>query len=1029
MANPSEVGSYIRFALSQLPARNGHHEFEHICRYLTQQFICSNVLPATGPVSAGGDQGRDFETFRTYLREELGPHGAFLGLVSEGTIAFVCTIQADNLIAKLRQDIKKVCTSGHPVHEIHAFTLHSVPKGSRSKLQTETQESYDVHLEFHDAESISNLLARPEGFWIAEQFLSLPADLRPDVSEIEDELDAEYVERRCRWRDKGSPNPTFGDFIDLKTGLRNAVFNPKARSDLPFWLGILRDLLANPELPFHVQQRARYELVVATLRGTGTFRMVDDVARAYLDESLSEDQPIRLQDASALLSYTSTAVRMGLSSLTPTEILDWDDGLASRIQGLLTHAIPEHRAILLFTLGFLGIRPALTEADIQDSNDGLRVARDLARGPLDLTNVSVRSDLVLSNASRTLSAWSELMEIIEDTPLFPITRVADLLQLLVPLWSRQSEWRALLDKVDEAVGQRSGKHAVADRARFRAVKLLQAGRRIDALEEFHKVKIDWWSGETLRGSLLAMIFIADLYFQMRLPQASKSYALAVAYIAYTSDDEELADLVPAGLLMAAKADFLAGAWCSAAELYELGLTAQSEFVEDGLDSAQHPEVHDAILRLTFINSCARCVNSDLANMIGDLLDRIGARATVEEVIDDLETPDKGFWESLGGLVARPFSDLGDARYIRFAALGTEWTIVTDNDVNSARKAERFAAAAQVVLAALANDDLCLAQTQIIVRIENERRVQTSDAARIKSVPSNDGQEWGVRLTSVEPSNKDNFRDINVELSTMLTMILRETSLLPEADFSAILKRAFEKGLAHKLSSGVPYDQLAVSFAAAPEHAIQGSLYNAPWDCSEGSVEICDELRWQDGPGPTYSQGRAKQLLETRYKNLAQSLRITREILATSVEFRLTVKKLRDDGWLDWHILGAIANFVMNYRFPSDRFDLRSETVQKEMIAAMSDPENAATEPVPIGLLTPDALNDNRELAMMSLLVHWGLECHQVTPNVPALERLLACRYGYWDDDVQHDDPFPDLEKRESDDGLIVIKDVPSTESL
>ena len=107
MASPLEIEAQVRFALSQLPVQNAHHEFEHICRHLTQQFICSNVLPATGPVSAGGDQGRDFETFRSYLREELGQHGAFVGLVSEGTIAFVCTTQADDLLGKLRQDIRK----------------------------------------------------------------------------------------------------------------------------------------------------------------------------------------------------------------------------------------------------------------------------------------------------------------------------------------------------------------------------------------------------------------------------------------------------------------------------------------------------------------------------------------------------------------------------------------------------------------------------------------------------------------------------------------------------------------------------------------------------------------------------------------------------------------------------------------------------------------------------------------------------------------------------------------------------------
>ena len=78
MANPAGADGQIRFALTLLPDHIAHHEFEHICRYLSQQFICSNVLPAIGPVSAGGDQGRDFKTFRTYLREELGPHGAFL---------------------------------------------------------------------------------------------------------------------------------------------------------------------------------------------------------------------------------------------------------------------------------------------------------------------------------------------------------------------------------------------------------------------------------------------------------------------------------------------------------------------------------------------------------------------------------------------------------------------------------------------------------------------------------------------------------------------------------------------------------------------------------------------------------------------------------------------------------------------------------------------------------------------------------------------------------------------------------------
>ena len=83
---------------------------------------------------------------------------------------------------------------------------------------------------------------------------------------------------------------------------------------------------------------------------------------------------------------------------------------------------------------------------------------------------------MLADLSRTLSAWTELLDNLEETPLFPIESVADTLQLLVPLWSRQAEWRKLLDLADEVVGERSGKHILAARARDRAIRLLRAGR-------------------------------------------------------------------------------------------------------------------------------------------------------------------------------------------------------------------------------------------------------------------------------------------------------------------------------------------------------------------------------------------------------------------------------------------------------------------------------------------------------------------------------------------------------------------------
>ena len=1017
MASPSEVEAQVRFALSQLPVQNAHHEFEHICRHLTQQFVCTNVLPATGPVSAGGDQGRDFETFRTYLREELGPHGAFLGLVREGTIAFICTTQKDGLLAKLRQDIRKVCASGHPVHEIRSFTLESVPVGIRHQLENETRELYDVHIEFHDAESIANLLARPEGFWIAERFLSIPTEIRPQAVATDGDLSGEYTDRRRRWHKKGSPNPTLGDFIDLKAGLRETIYHESARGDFPYWLGLLRQLLSMPELPAHIQQRARYELVAVTVRVTRDLRSVDDVARAYLNESVNESEPARLDDASAILMYANNAVRTGVTSLTQTELVNWYEHLTNRIRELVINETPHRRASLLFTLGYLGIHPAVSEAEIQDLSVEASTPKlqDEDNAPPSLSDVSMPEGLPLADAALALSAWAELMDNLEETPLFPIQTLADILQLLVPLWSNLTEWRELLDLVDAAVVEREGRHAVAARARDRAIKLLRVERRLDALDEFHQAKIDWWSGDTVRGSLLAMILIARLYLELWLPHASKSYALAVAYIAATRGEEDLADLIPAGLLMAANADFAAGAWCGATELYQLGLVAQYELIEDGLDSEKHEQIEDVLMNLAYINACAGTVDADLASSIS-------TQEVFEGAIDVLDANDKDFWESFGDreLVARPFADLGELRYIRFSALGTDWTLVTTNDIDSGRAAERFASAAQVMLAALAREDMCLLQTRINVHVEYKVGAETPIEERVESLPSNEGREWVVQLGPVRNSNDAGSRESDIELLAMLTIILREASLLPDSDFSASLDRAFERGLRHKLSAGRPYDQLLAAFSADTGPKIQGFLYNTPWDCGDGTFRAPDELRWQDGPGPTYSREKANELLQTRYNNLAKGLRITAIKLASSEEFRTIVEELRTGGWLDWHILAAIFNIVMNYRFPVGRFNPDAGVTQQEMIEVAFNPESATAKPVPIGFFGSDAMNENRWLAMLSLLKHWGLECHQKTPDLPAIERLLADRYGYWDEDVPHDDPFPNPRNRESNGGLVVL---------
>ena len=1010
MANPAEVASQIRFALSQIPAHNAHHTFEEICRHLTRQFICSNVLPATGPVSAGGDQGRDFETFRTYLLNELGPSGGFLGLVSEGAIAFACTTQAEGVPGKIAADVETICAAGHPVHEIKAFSLSPVPVAARHQLQSKTQEAHGVHLEVFDAEAIAEMLARREGFWIAEQFLALPAEVGPS-QQLEDEgLSVWYVDLRSRWRAKQRPEPTLGDLVSLKPGLREATFRPEARPDLPFWIGLVRDLLADVELPALVKQRARYELVVATLRGMGDLRPVDDVARAYLDESLSESEPARIEDASILLMYAGAAARYGVTTITASERSKWHAALKERAESLMSGAAPNRRANLLFILGHLGLQPALTtEGTAHAPSEGLNMARwdrsmPSISGPIDSTDPGE----LFTDRDFTMSTWIELAGSLEQTPLFPVDRLSELLRILTPLLVDHPNWRELVDLVDDGVGRVSGRSAKADRARDRAMVLFRNNRLLDALEEFHRAKIDWWSGDTLRGSLLAMLMIARLYLELRLPAAAKAYSLAVATSALQGADDELVDLVPRGLFMAAHADFASGAWCEATDLYELALVAQSQFVADGLDSEQHESVQAADLHLTYISACARDIDPGLEARVAASASRVGVQEIISAVLESGRAPEKHAWASFGEdeLTGQPFSDLGDTRCIRFSALGTDWIVKSANGAESARIAERFAAAAQATLAELAREDLAVIPTHITIDVEPRSQAAQPPA---EQRASNDGRAWKVRLALAAIPGSADPRQIDRELLVLLTQILGDVSLLPQTEFMEIMERAFQQGLGHMLSPVRPYDELAA--AVIPDDAYaewRREDFNTPWDCLERSSRAHEALGRKDGPGPTFEIGRAEEMLQNRYSVFKRTLRRTLPALQRSAQFRGTVRSLRDAGWLDWHILTAVANVVMNYRFASTGQDPLEPGAREEMARSAFEPENESSQVAPPNIFTPDEMQTARQVAMLSLLRHWGLECHQPTPDFGGIERLLAARYGYWDHDVEHDDPFPEV---------------------
>ena len=1009
-ATNGQLVHQIRFSIDELGSTNGHHRFEDLCRQFARSAIAINILPSTGPVSAGGDRGRDFETFRTFIRTALGPHGGFVGATPDGArLAFICTLQKEGLVAKLRSDVEKIAASGPAVQMVYAFTGAALPKGHRDRLVDEVLAAHGFELEVIDGLALAEALATHERFWIAEEFLSIPANLRPAGPDPSLELPDWYVQDRERWRRRQRINPQMGELLDALDGLHHATFHRPSRGDLPFWTGLV-EALDRDGVPLAVRQRARYEFAASSIRGIGDMRPADAAALGFLRVAAeSETDPVRLGDAVNMLSYAGTAVSFGHSGLAAEQLAELQETLRARVRLMLeAQPPPTRRARLLDVLGRLAALPPATalqrvEATVPDS------AALIDQGKEEGIPPEAIASLPSADLGEAMRAWSELAGLLERTPLYPVEGWAEMLDLLRPLLQTQAGWTQIEHAVDEALARQRGGDAAAERARDRALALYEADRPLEALSELHRAVERWWSGDNLGPALHCMLGAADLYQELELPHAAKHYYLAVATGAHGSSDDELAVLVGHAFHQASKLDYRVGAWASAIEYGEVGLLAQSVLTDVEVNPWYSGDLSDLFLTFGMALRCARGFVPEMVPSIERVARRFGFLDALERGLEHAPAMSRAEWTEIADeqLRGRPYSDVGSTRTFHFHALGTQWTIKSSSEYRHARAAERLAAAAQVVLADLANEDLCLLPVELDIDV-----VATDDDAagpsRLK--PHEDEMwRWTVGLTALRPADAFDERDHFTETLSTLVSIISDVSLLPEPTTLRLVLEAFERGLGARLAAGRPFEELAGAVTER-RYAETPRAITPPFGVEGPTPRQHPQLRWRDDPGPTYSRKQADEMLARRYRAVGDAFRPTLTRLGDDPAFVSVRSQLHDRGWLDWHVMLAVANLVGNDRLAQAGLNfserLRAPEAQARAMELMQAPERPGDRPVPIEQFTAEALDDFRRGALISYARAWDLVLNgSGLVDIAPLERLLASRYRYWTDDVPHEDPF------------------------
>ena len=967
MKSFEEVKKHIKFLLSDLGSKNAHHTFEDVCRHFARQRIGINILPATGPVAKGGDQGRDFETFRTYLKENsTATTSYFTTNVINKTVAFGCTIQKDKLPAKIKGDIKKIVEQGTPIDGVYYFLSNDLNVSDRHKLQKWALETYKISLEIFDGEALSEQLSGKDLFWIAEELLGISSEVFPPIEDIE------YEKMKVKWKEKTPQFQNWSEFGEIKAAARRTLYDDDVKHDLQFWVDKLEKYF-QLDGSIVLKRKAAYEAVAVHIRGTRKLEGKEALVAAYF--SLGEfNNPVEAEDALVVWSYANTSTKLKTSKFNEDDLKKWKKSIDDYAEAELKKINPVAIQAVLYEL---------------------------------------KAQLFLHdfNIDKAFYWWLKLADLIEETPLFPLEDFSKILTVTVPVIGDHPKYEELINKVDSLLANRVGGFKVADASRDRGIAFYKQGKYIKAINELHKAKIDWFADETLRGSLLSMLLIADWYLELGLIYAAKYYGLAVAYMAARSRDD-LKSFLPRGLAMVARCEYGQGNWVGFLDMSELVFKTMTAFSPDLDDKTSKVTFDENVLHMANVVGISNAFSVEHGEFSLKRLKSMG----MDDWFSELIPTSLKSWSEMARkdlelklsqeLMGKPFSDVGEKRVVIWKQLGITWQVEWKNNLVETSKAEQFIAVLQILLADLSVQDLYLLPVKASVRLnflDQKKR-------EVKQAHTNSEYIWDITLTNSAPKGIKEIQEYNMETFGIASALIFELSLLPNDRILKKIKEAMKKGVTDKTFIVSSYEVAYRDFVSKEVFEDAGKLTSFPINpVLDFSEPVNKELLWKSDLIPEYLKKDSLENIQNRYSKSLVPVKETLKELKKSAAFQAAVKKLRGEGWKDWHILMSLGSIAINYRLNSARainpIKMERKELTDQFMKELSKPEDQASIPVPYSEFGEEAIRLHLYMTMPSTLKHLGLEIKNSTPHKEGLSKFLKDRYNYWDEDIEHENFF------------------------
>ena len=757
------------------------------------------------------------------------------------------------------------------------------------------------------------------------------------------------------------------------------------------WATLLKLYIDLPDIPKFYRQKAIYELIWTTIRPNmlaapdGTLEGMEAEIRAYFTEFENFGDVESLEDASALVGLIEGSIHFGKVDIKAEEIAYWRERILHKANGELKKAKDPNQVCYFHAIAALLTLHHTINPDGETIMDDTFVHLDKILNLLD---------------SATQYDVKELTN-----------RLTNFIKILITLDHYIDEIERLeefTDKLMPFVAKKSSDHDLAKVYVERGVKYLHTTEPksvLRAINYFHKAKTLWRHDHTRDGHILALLNISQLYSLIGCHLAAKYYALSAAR--HATSEAALNHRISDAFAMILNADFKEGAWISSLEDFRLFILYRGEFKSREYDPEDNLLMY-SLRDIAIVIALGSRLSPEIAAAITSEVKEMGKFYSdiLQPMVDELNSSVKD--EELGLLLQRklddvPLNDAGQHRTISWNALGSNWEFSFENDWMTNSVAEEFIAVFQIIVS-----DLGLSKTDLHLlesKIEIEILIGETWEKPIRQA-SNDIHKWVVKVPAVI---QEDYQAIQMQCAFMavcIKKILDEISLLPSKELENEIQQRLEKeDLAGKTMADFLYQRLYRYF-------LEQKYFDEP---NRTSLEkpntgftgtTFSGLQWEDSISGKYSQTKSLEMIRERYPACMIPMRLTLLCLKKDPRYPDFIKKLRENGWLDWQILLALFNHTVSYKVSIEmqkktfhtaeqEYDLVQETFRK--LFKTDEGENYIEIPLDY-YFNRDFEFQLRQAALLTLK-NWGLNGHKSEfPDFNAVKNLMVKRFNFSIDD-------------------------------